>query len=136
MYPIEIQTCQRFLDSFPLVPPGNIYSGKPMFRIMWSRDCFEKRFGTYNEYESGVFIRTVTGLKEVPKYWHLPECWILEQWYPAEISFIADIPDTKNGSYECFYAFTDDKNKPLPFHPKVVEIRMKYKQMPAEVQLH
>lgn len=131
MYPIEIQTCQRFLDSFDRVPEGNIYSGKPMFRIILSKDRIEKRYGVFNIYENDIFIRTETGLKDLPKYWFYPECWVLEQWYKPEISHSPDIPDTVNGSYECFYAFIDNKNNPLPFHPKVVEIRMKYKQMPA-----
>ena len=129
--PIEIENCQKFLDGFNKVPEGNKYSGQSMFRIVWSKDRFETRYGVFNEYENNIFIRTVTGHKEVPKYWFYPECWVLEQWYGPDVSYSSDVPDSVNGVYECFYAFIDDKNKPLPFNMKVVEIRMKYKMQPA-----
>jgi len=56
-------------------------SDRPSWRIVWSEDQFEQRYGTYEDRTpEGFFIREVTERRNVPKYrqWvHLK--WVLER---------------------------------------------------------
>jgi hypothetical protein len=89
--------------------------GQPSFRIVFSEDQREKRFGKYAEYTGKLFLREFQGLYEVPKYPFLkPPCFVLERWMPPELAFTHEIPATREGSYEPVFVFNDPKGNPLP----------------------
>lgn len=54
-------------------------SNLPIWRVSWAPSQFEKQHGTFTDFtESGIFIREVTEVREVPKYAHLNDIYILE----------------------------------------------------------
>lgn len=60
---------------------GLFENGQPNFRIVWSEDQFEYRFGTYEKRSaSGLYLGEETVTKYVPKYsqW-MPNQWVLER---------------------------------------------------------
>lgn len=52
--------------------------GNPIYRLVWSNDMTEKRFGEFSDFYNDVFLRTVTETREVPKYSYIDDRWILE----------------------------------------------------------
>lgn len=53
---------------------------KPTFRLVWSTNETEKRYGTFiKETEAGLYLGQETGVREVPKYFMNPNCWVLEK---------------------------------------------------------
>lgn len=90
-------------------------TGLPIWRIVWSQDQFEKRLGTYDDItESGIYLRTVTEVREVPKY----RQWITEKYVLERLSIIPEsnrdeLPATKL-SYEPIFVFQDVNDNYLP----------------------
>ena len=93
----------------------NIY-GQSNFRIVFSDDQREVRYGEYNEFYGPIFIRTITGFHERKKYPYVKQRWVLERWYPAEYYAKSNIilPKTSEGDYELIYIFEDKHSDPLP----------------------
>lgn len=104
---------------------GSNPRGEPLFRLVWSTTQRELRYGTYNEFYHDLFVRTVTGVREVPKYPFLVDRWVLEMWRPPEMVICEELPESKNGLYEPLYVFEDGDRNPLPLNLKVVEIIVK-----------
>jgi hypothetical protein len=106
---IQAAVIQHWLDQQPKVP----LTDKPLFRLVWSDDQKELRMRTCRQYSEGAFIREIqeTGLTE--KYSWLPERWVLEQWFPPEVSQTDELPESCLGSYEPIYVF-DRKGEALP----------------------
>lgn len=79
---------------------------EPIFRLVKANEQFEMRTGTYNEFKGDLFVRTVYGTKRTPKYPHLKELWILEQWFDQSRVQL----DTIHGhnGYECIYSFRQE----------------------------
>lgn len=102
---------QRLIEYFGL----DTLSGLPIWRIVFSEDQFEKRLGTYDDYSSsGIYIRTVREVREVPKY----RQWIHEKHVLERLVIVpeinqADLPESKI-SYEPIWVFEDKAGKPLP----------------------
>lgn len=109
----------KYLERF-----GKNIFGQPVFRLTWTTDQIEKRYGTYNEFYGKIFVRTITGCIDRPKYPHIADRWIIEQWYPPEKTYDPDIPATKEGDYLCIYVFEDSKRNKLDLKMRVVEIIM------------
>jgi len=62
-------------------------SGLPMFKVVWSEDEYEKRFGTFDDITpAGIFIRTVTEVREMPKY----KQWIQEKHILERLVVVPD----------------------------------------------
>ena len=86
--------------------------GNPNFRLSWTTDQTEKRFGEFEEFLEGtdIFLRSFKGLREVPKYPFKPDRWVLEKFTDA----------TKNSelansySYEPFWIFEKDETYQEP----------------------
>lgn len=95
---------------------------QPKWRLVWSDDQLEKRFGEFNEFYGKIFLRNFTGVMEVPKYPHIIHKWILERWMPPELAYHSDLPESNRGSYEPIYVFADKNNEPLPLNWRVCEI--------------
>lgn len=107
-----IETINRQLvDSFGI----DTITGLSMWRVVWSEDQFEFRHGTYDDFTpSGIFIRTVTEIRWVPKY----RQWVKEKYVLERLVLIpeinqGDLPATKM-SYEPMYVFESNSGKYLP----------------------
>lgn len=114
---MDAETVNKHLKSWGLNPYGD-----PVVRVVWSDNQRELRRGTYNEFYGDIFIRTVTGVKEVPKYSWISERWVLERWYSPEKAFDADLVESNSGSYEPVYVFQDKAGNFLPLNLRVVEL--------------
>lgn len=98
---------------------GRNYKGEPLFRVVWSVDQTEKRLGTFEDfYRDVVYLRTVTCVREVPKYSYLRPSWVLERWIPGQYlkEYHDEIPHTLGGSYEPIYVYQDVHGNPLPLN--------------------
>lgn len=94
-------------------------TGDVIWRVVWSEDQFEKRYGTYDDFVPGtkIFLRTVTETREVPKYrqW-IHEKYVLERLVAVPEVNLIDLPTTKM-SYEPLWVFEDKNGNYLP--PKI-----------------
>ena len=119
---LQAEQINKFLAQF-----GTIHicgMSFPQFRLVWSDEQNEKRSGTYNIYYADIFVRTESGTLLVPKYPHIKSRYIIEMWYPPEVSFTPELPESRNGSYEARYVFEDKDHNRLPLRMRVVEILM------------
>jgi len=102
---------------------GKEIDGRSRFRIVFSDTQYEKRYGIFEEYYGDIFLREVTGVKEVPKYGYIKSKHVLEQL------FYGTFPDRpfETSSYEPIWTFMDKDRNPLyPVWP-VCEIVIKSK---------
>ena len=112
---------------------GRDLSDRPWFRVVWSNDQLEKRRGTFNTFtECGIFVRTVTEVREVPKYPYIADRWILETLVPPSQINLIDLPEARQGSYEPIYVFEDSKGNALPLNVRVVELVADHVRMPKD----
>lgn len=73
----HIDTINKRLRDFYGVQIDN---NNAKFRIVWSDEQFETRFGIFdNVSKAGIFLGTYEGYKFVRKYPYLPEQWVLER---------------------------------------------------------
>jgi hypothetical protein len=101
----------QLLDLFGI----DTISGEPIWRVVFSEEQFEKRHGTYDDYTpNGLFIRTVTEVREVPKYrqW-VQEKYVLERLVVIPAIDMPELPVTKT-SYEPIFVFQDGNDNYLP----------------------
>lgn len=90
-------------------------TGLPIWRVVWSDDQFEKRYGTFDDITSaGIYIRTVTEVREVPKYkqW-IQQKYILERLVVVPEHQQKELADAKM-SYEIIWTFEDAAGRYLP----------------------
>lgn len=92
-------------------------SSKPIWRIVFSDDQFEFRHDTFTDYTSnGLFIRTVTERRFVPKY----KQWIHQKYILERLVAVPDVnQDELSGlkvSYEVLWVFEDKNGNYLPPH--------------------
>jgi hypothetical protein len=87
--------------------------GLPYFRLAFSDNLTEKRFGVYAEFYGKIFIREIRGLREVPKYSFLKGRWVLERWIPPVYAHTPEVPATSEGSYEPIFVFQGEDGKAL-----------------------
>lgn len=90
-------------------------SGLPIWRIVFSEDQFEYRYGTYDDITpAGLYLRTVTETRYVPKY----RQWIQKKYVLERLTVVPemnkeDLPDSKI-SYEPLWVFEDKHGNYLP----------------------
>jgi len=102
---------RQLIDHFGI----DTITGQAMWRIVWSEDQFEHRYGTYTDFTpSGIFIREVTETRYVPKYrqW-IREKYVLERLVIIPEVSMSELPATKI-SYEPIYPFQTDSGEYLP----------------------
>lgn len=90
-------------------------STQPIWRIVWSEDQFEHRLGTYDDITpGGLYIRTVTEVRYVPKYrqW-IHEKYVLERLVAVPDQNADELPTVKM-SYEPIWVFEDKHGNYLP----------------------
>jgi hypothetical protein len=101
---------------------GKSLTGQYIYRLVWSDKILENRYGTYNDFtESGLFIRSVTETRLVPKYNYIKDRWILEKWADGSLTRNKETPDASNGDYIPVYVFEDGKGNYLHPTRKVLE---------------
>lgn len=90
-------------------------TGLPMWRVSWSQDQYEKRLGTFDDISpAGVYLRTVTEVRLVPKYSQWIVCkYVLENLVVLPPSARIELPSS-NISYEPLYVFMDRNGDYLP----------------------
>jgi hypothetical protein len=90
-------------------------TGEAIWRVVFSEDQFEKRYGTYDDYtKGGLYIRTVTEVREVPKYkqW-IQQKYILERLVAVPEQNLEELLAIKL-SYEVIWVFEDGNGNYLP----------------------
>jgi hypothetical protein len=89
-------------------------TGLPIWRVSWAPDQYEKRHGTWEDYtQGGIYLKTVTETREVPKYPHLRRHYVLEQLVGIPQQNKKELPSS-NMSYEPIHPFWDGQMNPLP----------------------
>jgi hypothetical protein len=82
---------------------------RPLFRIVWSNDQLETRWGTFREFYGPIFLRETTGVcKDRHKYPWIRDRWILERLtFPASKyrHWSPELIGVENGSYEIIWKF-------------------------------
>lgn len=85
---------------------------KPNWRVVWSEDLLEKRFGTFRDHSpEGLFLREFTGVREVRKYQHIKDKYVLERILDVTAFNRSDTVDKT--SYEPVWTFRDAHDNAL-----------------------
>ena len=100
---------------------GSIVEGKQTFRIVWSDDQYEDRFGEYEDYYGHIFLRSFKGVRRVKKYQEDPPSYVLERLLPNSVP--NEILDSFV-TYEPLYFFKDDQGEQLPLAWRAIELMM------------
>ena len=108
MEPIE-EINKHLLDNY-----GYFAIDTPNFRVVFSDDQYEKRFGTFEDYNGAIFIRRVEEVREVPKYWHVKERYILERAMPILTPDAQKELVNKKFDYYVVWTFETGDGKALP----------------------
>lgn len=91
---------------------GKADDNRSIYRIVWANEQTEKRYGTYDDYSGDIYLRTVTEVRECPKYPYLKDLYVLEQ--------LVIVPEQNarelgvKVSYEPLFSFQDKAGFPLP----------------------
>jgi len=98
---------------------GREIDGRARYRVVWSTDLTEKRIGEFNEFYGHIYLRTITGLKEVLKYPYDQNRWVLERlFYVKNPELVSEKP----GSYEPINILKDRNENYLPLNWKVIQM--------------
>jgi hypothetical protein len=106
----------------------HLSTDKANFRVTWSEDQFEKRFGTFNVYYGDVFVREEVGIRSVPKYEYLDHQWVVERLHP---NYYKDVMEGEY-IYEPLWAFP--KNLPLKWEAIDYCVKMALKLLPIDYE--
>lgn len=94
---------------------GIFENGNAIWRIVWSSDEYEKRFGTWNDFDkNNNLVRTVEEVRLVPKYWHVPDRYVLERLTPIISADAKKELVDREYDYYCVWVFEDGRNDYLP----------------------
>src|SRR5690349_20696244 len=116
-----VERINTYLEDF-----GHLATGKPIFRCVFSTDQREDRKGEYAEFHGKMYLRTVTGIKNMPKYPNNQDMYLIERWCPPHLCKWDELPDSKeNGSYEPIWFFMTEDCQALPPNLEVAQIVMR-----------
>lgn len=105
---------KRLIELYGVDPYNNA-----KFRISWSNDQLEKRNGRVNQFHGKMFVRTVVGVHEWPKYPFYKDRHILE------MCCINTNPELiTRFTYEPLYTFEDKDGNALPLDWEMIEFFM------------
>ncbi len=108
----------QLVDSFG----SDTLSGMPIWRVSWAPSQFEKRYGTWEDYgQGGIFLRRVTEMREMCKYPHLQEHYVLERLVLVPPHQQVELCGARI-SYEPIHPFWNNKMEPLPPNWEVCQI--------------
>lgn len=89
-------------------------NGLPIWRVAWAQNQIEKQYGTFNDFTpNGMFIRSVTEVREIKKYPWIKEKYILEQLTLVNECDIEQLAGAKI-AYNCMFVFEDKEGNYLP----------------------
>ena len=127
-----LKTINNYLKTW-----GNNPHGEPRVRLIWSEDAKELRYGEFEEFCGPLYLRTFVGVKLCPKYSWMRERYVLERWFPPEVTFDIELPESNQGSFEPIYIFQDKYGKALPLNLRVVELicQAMFNQPPTRSQI-
>jgi hypothetical protein len=111
-----MQQFKEFLDR-----QGRNLQDLPNWKLVWSEDAMELRKGEFSEFLGSVFLRTVRDVRWVRKYSYIKDRWILERWFPPEICYTDELPNSVQGSYEPVFVYEDKNGLALPVTIKSLE---------------
>ena len=116
---------------------GQTPHGEPRVRLIWSEDAKELRRGEFNEFYGSLFLREFIGVKLCPKYSWIKERYVLERWFPPDVTFDIELPESNQGSFEPIYVFQDKYGRALPLNLRVVELicQAMFNQPPTRAQI-
>lgn len=116
---------------------GQTPHGEPRVRLIWSEDAKELRYGEFNEFYGSLFLREFIGVKLCPKYSWIKERYVLERWFPPDVTFDIELPESNQGSFEPIYVFQDKYGRALPLNLRVVELicQAMFNQPPTRAQI-
>lgn len=112
---------QKLIDLY-----GRDLYNNPKFRVAWSEQI-EKRSGTFNEYYGDIFVRTFIGVREVKKYPHLKDCWVLEVAMPNPFDDVQG-----NVTYECLWAFQKSDGSSVPVNWRALQLLLYWYHNPKK----
>lgn len=120
---------------------GTTLEGLPKFRVIWTTGLLEKRHGTFNEHtESGIFLREVTGIQEVPKYPFAKDRFVLEHLVTYKNDGVINRELGTKWGYEPLFVFQDKNSNFLPLNRNAADVliyfflnRHNYKRAAHEV---
>lgn len=93
---------------------GLFEDGNPNWRVVWSTDELEKRFGTWRDFDANNnLVREIEETRLVPKYWHVPDRYILERLMPILTMEAKKELVGREYDYYCVWVFEDGANNPL-----------------------
>lgn len=111
---------------------GKVRHGLPIYRLVWTSNLTEIRLGDYNDFSTnGSLIRRVEReAREVLKYPYDSDRWVLERWFPPEVTYNSELPHTVNGDYVDLKVFKTKEGEYL--HPtlKAVEFLISFAERP------
>lgn len=89
-------------------------NGLPIWRVSWAEDQIEKQYGTFNDFTSnGMFIRSVTEVREIKKYPWIKNKYILEQLTLVNECDQEQLAGAKI-AYNCMFVFENKNGNYLP----------------------
>lgn len=88
---------------------GKSPEGLPCWRLAWTTNQSEKRFGNFKVFYGSIFIREETGVQEVKKYPYKEDQdrWVLERLVPTVGN--PELNKITKYSYEPLYIFSDPR---------------------------
>lgn len=105
--PAEIKRINRQLESHFGINTDDM---RPMWRVSWSDDQYEKR--ETDRTDAGIIL-LYPEVRELPKYQWVKERWILERLVVVPEAQVKELAEAKT-SYECVWAFSSkDTTRPI-----------------------
>jgi hypothetical protein len=115
----EFKIINNWLRTF-----GRNEKGEPLFKLVWSDNETELRYGTFSDFHDSIFLREVTETRRVQKYNYISERWVLEKWLPL---VNREVPESaENGMYEPFWVFQDRAGNYLQPTMKAVQFLIEF----------
>lgn len=113
-----------------LAKQGKNPQGRPLFRLVWSNNETEIRYGTFNDFKGDIFLRSVTETRRVLKYNYINERWILEMWLPVSNP---ELPASQyEGTWEPLFVFEGKDNCYLQPTMKTVQFLIEQSRQPKK----
>lgn len=101
---------------------GIAYDGRPIYRVSWSTNLNEKRFGEFSTFYGSIFVKKEVAVKEVIKYPYDQARWVLEK-----LDYIDDNKELiEKSSYEPIWIFKDKDGKFLPLNQRAIAFYMHF----------
>lgn len=101
---------------------GSTLDGRPKFRVVWSTNLLEKRFGVFRDFYGHILVREVKGVREVLKYPFYQDRWVLEK-----LDYVGDNHELiEKSTYEPLFVFQTAEGAFLPLNQRAVNFFMHF----------